>query len=121
MTPVVDPSAFVHPTAVIIGDVIVEAGCYIRPCASLRGGFGRIHVGRASNIQDNCTLHSQPGHEPVIGPNGQIGHGAIVDSARWLWGGIPAKAIRSSPLQRWRAGRRERRSIANWSGAVCGR
>ncbi len=82
VTPVVDPTAFVHPTAVIIGDVIVEAGCYIGPCASLRGDFGRILVGRGSNIQDNCTLHSLPGYDSVIGENGHVGHGAIVHSAR---------------------------------------
>ena len=82
VTPVIDPTAFVHPTAVIIGDVIVEADCYIGPCASLRGDFGRIHVGRGSNIQDNCTLHSLPGYDSIIGENGHIGHGAIVHSAR---------------------------------------
>ena len=44
VTPVVDPSAYVHPSAVLIGDVIVAAGCYIGPCACLRGDFGRIDV-----------------------------------------------------------------------------
>lgn len=82
VTPVIEPGSFVHPTAVVIGDVIVEAGCYIGPCASLRGDFGRIWVHRGSNIQDNCTLHGLPGHDTVIGENGHIGHGAIVHSAR---------------------------------------
>ena len=44
VTPVVDPRSFVHPTASLIGDVIVGAGCYIGPAASLRADFGRIVV-----------------------------------------------------------------------------
>jgi len=81
VTPVIHPSAFVHPEAVLIGDVIVEEGCYIGPCASLRGDFGRIIVRKGSNVQDNCTLHSLPGFDSVIGVDGHIGHGAIVHSA----------------------------------------
>ncbi len=81
VTPVIHPSAFVHPEAVLIGDVIVEEGCYIGPCASLRGDFGRIIVRKGSNVQDNCTLHSLPGFDSVVGVDGHIGHGAIVHSA----------------------------------------
>ncbi|MCW3694353.1 hypothetical protein QZM97_19675 [Burkholderia orbicola] len=43
-----------HPSASIISDVIVGAGCYIRPGASVLGDFGAIRVGADSNIQDNC-------------------------------------------------------------------
>ena len=82
VTPVVHPLAFVHPEAVLIGDVIIEEGCYIGPCASLRGDFGRIIVQKGSNVQDNCTLHSVPGFDCVIGANGHIGHGAVVHSAQ---------------------------------------
>jgi phenylacetic acid degradation protein len=82
VTPVVHPLAFVHPEAVLIGDVIVEEGCYIGPCASLRGDFGRIIVRKGSNVQDNCTLHSMPGFDCVVGINGHIGHGAIIHSAQ---------------------------------------
>jgi phenylacetic acid degradation protein len=81
VTPVIHPGAFVHPEAVLIGDVIVEEGCYIGPCASLRGDFGRIIVRKGSNVQDNCTLHSLPGFDSIIGVDGHIGHGAIVHSA----------------------------------------
>ena len=81
VTPVIEPGAFVHPDAVLIGDVIVEEGCYIGPCASLRGDFGRIIVRKGSNVQDGCILHSLPGFDSVIGNNGHIGHGAIVHSA----------------------------------------
>jgi phenylacetic acid degradation protein len=82
VTPVIHPLAFVHPEAVLIGDVIIEEGCYIGPCASLRGDFGRIIVRTGSNVQDNCTLHSMPGFDCVIGANGHIGHGAIIHSAQ---------------------------------------
>ncbi len=82
VTPVVHPLSFVHPEAVLIGDVVIEEGCYIGPCASLRGDFGRIVVRKGSNVQDNCTLHSMPGFDCVVGVNGHVGHGAIVHSAQ---------------------------------------
>ena len=58
--PVIDASSFVHPEAVIIGDVIIGANCYIGPCASLRGDFGQILVADGCNIQEGCVLHSFP-------------------------------------------------------------
>jgi phenylacetic acid degradation protein len=76
--PVVDPSAFVHPTAVLIGDVIVGAGCYVGPGASLRGDFGRIILRPGSNVQDNCVMHSFPGQDAVVEENGHVGHGAVL-------------------------------------------
>ena len=42
LIPVIDPTAYVHPTAVLIGDVMIGAGCYVGPAACLRGDFGRI-------------------------------------------------------------------------------
>lgn len=81
VVPVVDPGAFVHPTAVLIGDVIIGAGCYIGPSASLRGDFGRIIVGEGSNVQDSCVLHAFPGADCVLEPNSHLGHGAIVHGA----------------------------------------
>jgi len=79
--PVVHPSTFLHPTASLIGDVIVGPGCYIGPGASLRGDFGRIVVEGDSSIQDNCTLHSGAGSDCVIGRGATIGHGSIVHGA----------------------------------------
>jgi phenylacetic acid degradation protein len=78
IVPVVDPSAFVHPSAVLIGDVIVAARAYIGPCASLRGDFGRIVVEEGANIQDHCTMHGFPGKDTVAGRDSTIGHGAIL-------------------------------------------
>ena len=51
IVPVVDPSAYVHPSAVLIGDVIVGPECYVGPCASLRGDFGRVILERGANLQ----------------------------------------------------------------------
>jgi phenylacetic acid degradation protein len=76
--PVVDPTAYVHPTAVLIGDVIVGAGCYVGPGASLRGDFGGILLKAGSNLQDNCVMHSFPGANAVVEEGGHIGHGAIL-------------------------------------------
>lgn len=78
VTPVVAPSAFVHPSAVLIGDVIVGAGCYIGPNASLRGDFGRVILGEGSNLQDTCVAHSFPGMDTVVEASGHIGHGAVL-------------------------------------------
>jgi phenylacetic acid degradation protein len=78
ITPVVHPSAFVHPSAVLIGDVIVGERAYIGPCASLRGDFGRIVVEEGANIQDTCMLHGFPGKDTVVGAQSTIGHGAVL-------------------------------------------
>lgn len=78
VTPVVDVTAFVHPSAVLIGDVIIGAGAYIGPCASLRGDFGRIVVEAGANVQDTCVMHGFPGKDTVVGAGANIGHGAVL-------------------------------------------
>jgi phenylacetic acid degradation protein len=82
LVPVVDPTAFVHPSAVLIGDVIVGPGCYVGPFASLRGDFGHIEVRAGANVQDNCILHGFPGMGTVVEEDGHIGHGAILHGCR---------------------------------------
>lgn len=81
VTPVVHPTAFVHPRAILVGDVIVGPRCYIAPNASLRGDIGRIIVGEGANIQDGCTLHCFPRAECVVEDWGHIGHGAKLHGA----------------------------------------
>ena len=78
--PVVDPSAYVHPTAVLIGDVHVGPNCYVGPLASLRGDFGRIVLLAGANVQDNCVMHGFPQQDTVVEENGHIGHGAVLHS-----------------------------------------
>jgi len=82
VTPVVDPTAFVHPSAVLIGDVVIGAGCYVGPCASLRGDFGHIELRAGGNIQDCCVMHGFPGTGTIVEEEGHIGHGAVLHGCR---------------------------------------
>lgn len=82
ITPVIHPDAHVHETAVLIGDVIIGAGCYIGPNASLRGDFGRVVVNDGANVQDTCVMHTFPGHDCIVGRDGHIGHGAVLHGCR---------------------------------------
>ena len=78
LTPVVDPTTYVHPLASLIGDVIVGPGCFIGPGASLRGDFGRIIVEGESSLQDNVTVHASSDRDTIIRRGATIGHGAII-------------------------------------------
>jgi phenylacetic acid degradation protein len=78
LTPVVDPSSFVHPLASLIGDVIIGPRCYVGPGASLRGDFGRIIVGEGANVQDCCVLHSFPSRDALLEQDAHIGHSAVL-------------------------------------------
>jgi phenylacetic acid degradation protein len=80
--PVVHPSAYVHPSAVLIGDVIVGPRCYIGPLASLRGDFGRLILEEGANLQDTCVMHGFAGEETVVEVDGHIGHGAVLHGCR---------------------------------------
>jgi phenylacetic acid degradation protein len=80
--PVIKQNTYVHPSAEIIGDVIIEENCYIGPCAVLRGDFGRIVVGHNSNVQDCCVLHSFPDKDCVLEPYSHIGHAAVLHGCR---------------------------------------
>jgi len=82
MIPVIDPAAYVHEDAVIIGDVVIGPNCYIGPAASIRGDFGRLIIERGVNIQDTCVLHGFPGGDTVIEEDGHIGHGAVIHGCR---------------------------------------
>jgi phenylacetic acid degradation protein len=78
--PVVHPSAYVHPSAVLIGDVHIGPHCYVGPNASLRGDFGRIVLHAGANVQDNCVMHGFPQQDTLVEENGHIGHGAVLHS-----------------------------------------
>ena len=78
LVPVIDPAAFVHPQAVLIGDVIVAARCYVGPGASLRGDFGRVIMKAGSNVQDCCVLHSFPDKDALLEEDAHIGHAAVL-------------------------------------------
>ena len=78
IVPVIDETAFVHPTAVIIGDVIIGPGVYVGPLASLRGDYGRIIMKEGSNIQDTCVIHGDGRQDTIVEEDGHIGHGAVL-------------------------------------------
>jgi carbonic anhydrase/acetyltransferase-like protein (isoleucine patch superfamily) len=76
--PRVDPTAFVAPTATVIGDVTLEAGSSVWYGAALRGDINRIVVGSRSNIQDQAVIHLADDYPALIGELVTVGHGAIV-------------------------------------------
>lgn len=72
--PNIDPSAFVHPDAVVIGDVTIGPEASVWPTAVLRGDYGTIVVGARSSIQDGTVVHAGPGFPTTIGSGCVIGH-----------------------------------------------
>ncbi|GHA19508.1 gamma carbonic anhydrase family protein [Streptomyces purpurascens] len=79
--PQVDPEAFVAPTASVIGGVTLGAGASVWYGAVVRGDVESISVGASSNVQDNCTLHADPGFPVTVGERVSIGHNAVVHGA----------------------------------------
>lgn len=82
IVPVIDPAAYVHPDAILIGDVIVGPDCYVGPAASLRGDFGRLILEKGANLQDTCVMHGFPNTDTIVEEDGHIGHGAILHGCR---------------------------------------
>ena len=82
LVPVLDPASFLHPTAVLIGDVVIGPGCYIGPGASLRGDFGRVVVEGNASVQDNCTLHTSSESDCIVGYGCTVGHGSVLHGCR---------------------------------------
>ncbi|WP_343599082.1 gamma carbonic anhydrase family protein [Mycobacterium sp.] len=73
-SPTVDPTAFVAPTATLIGDVTVEAGASVWFNAVLRGDYAPIVVRKGANVQDGSVLHAPPGIPVDIGPGATVAH-----------------------------------------------
>ena len=80
--PVIDPTAFIAPTAAVIGDVTVGAGSSIWFGAVVRGDFQPITIGRNTNIQENATIHVMRDVPVRIGDNVLVGHNAVVHCSR---------------------------------------
>ncbi|MEU6672079.1 gamma carbonic anhydrase family protein [Streptomyces sp. NPDC046727] len=79
--PQVDPEAFVAPMASVIGDVTLHAGASVWYGAVVRGDVEKITVGAQANVQDNVTLHADPGYPVTVGERVSIGHNAVVHGA----------------------------------------
>ena len=76
--PKIAKTSYVHPQAVIIGDVEIGQGCFIGAGAVLRGDFGEIRIGRGTSIQENCVIHAGGKETVSVGSNVIIAHGAIL-------------------------------------------
>ena len=79
--PQVDAEAWVAPSAVLIGDVRLEAGASLWPTAVARGDVCPIVIGPGSNVQDGAVLHGDPGQPVRIGADVTIGHRAVIHGA----------------------------------------
>ncbi len=79
--PVAHESAFVHPQAVVTGNVIIGRNVYIGPGAAIRGDWGGIVIEDGCNVQENCTIHMFPGVTVRLQEAAHIGHGAIIHGA----------------------------------------
>jgi carbonic anhydrase/acetyltransferase-like protein (isoleucine patch superfamily) len=72
--PQIDPTAFVHPDATVIGNVVIGAESTVWPQAVLRGDYGSITIGARTSIQDGSVIHTTERHPTVIGDDCVIGH-----------------------------------------------
>lgn len=79
--PVIHPGAYVHPSATIIGQVVLGDKVYVGPGAVLRGDWGGIFVEDGCNIQENCVVHIFPDENVYLRKGAHIGHGAIIHGA----------------------------------------
>ena len=78
VSPELGADVWIAPTAVVIGKVVLEEAVSIWFGAVLRGDTEMIWVGAGANVQENCVLHTDPGHPLLIGANCTVGHGAIL-------------------------------------------
>ncbi|MFG2210050.1 gamma carbonic anhydrase family protein [Streptomyces sp. NPDC048638] len=76
--PKIDPAAFTAPTSVVLGDVTMASGASVWYHAVLRADCGPIVLGADSNIQDNCTVHVDPGFPVTVGERVSVGHNAVL-------------------------------------------
>ncbi len=81
-SPTVHPTAFIAPTATLVGDVVVEENASVWYNAVLRGDYERITVRAGANVQDGSVLHAPPGLPCEVGPGATIAHLCVVHGAR---------------------------------------
>ena len=72
--PKIGASSYVHPTAVIIGDVVIGEQCWIGPNVTVRADVNQIRIADGSNLQDNVVVHGNT----TLGPYSHIGHAAVL-------------------------------------------
>lgn len=79
--PVVHESAFVHPNATVVGNVIIGRDVYVGPGAVIRGDWGGVEIADGCNVQEGCVIHMFPGIVVRLEEAAHLGHGAIVHGA----------------------------------------
>lgn len=77
--PRIHPTAFIAPGAIVAGDVEIGEGASVWPNCVLRGDYGRIVVGRGSNVQDGTVIHATHTLATVVGEDVVIGHGVRLE------------------------------------------
>jgi len=100
--PKVHPDAYIAPTAVLIGDVEIEAGASIWFGAVLRGDEATIKVGEGANVQDNAVIHCAENLPTVIERNASVGHSAQLEGCTVEQGALVGMG--ATMLQRSRLG-----------------
>jgi carbonic anhydrase/acetyltransferase-like protein (isoleucine patch superfamily) len=81
LTPRIDPTAFVAPTATLVGDVIVEAGASVWYGAVIRADYAPVIVREGANVQDGAVLHGPPGLTTDVGRGATVAHNCVVHGA----------------------------------------
>ncbi len=81
LVPKISEKAYVHPSAVVIGNVELKDHVFIAPGAILRGDYGTITIEENSAIEDNCVVHARPKEATYIGKYVTVGHGSIIHTA----------------------------------------
>lgn len=125
-TPQIHPSAFIAPTAVLLGSITIDRLAVIMFGTVIRAELDSVHVGPESNIQDNCVVHVDEGSPVRIGSRVTVGHAAVVHGA--IVGdnclvGIGARALNGSHMSEgsWLAAGSiltEGKSIPPWTLAM---
>lgn len=92
LVPQIAESAYVHPQAVVIGNVVLGAEASVWPGAVLRGDDGQIVIGDRSNVQDGAVIHCTPQFATVVGSGCTIGHLAHLEGCRILDGALVGSA-----------------------------
>jgi len=80
--PSIAPDVWIAPGAVVIGDVTIGAGSSVWYGAVVRADQESIRIGEATNVQDGCVLHSDPGSPLVLGDRVSVGHRAVLHGCR---------------------------------------
>lgn len=76
--PIISPTSFIHPQAVVIGNVTIGDRCFIAPGVVLRGDYAPIIIHENTSIQDNTVIHVDPSASVVIENDVIVGHGVII-------------------------------------------